>query len=105
MDMDTFLVFAYGGVGIVLLFRAGFLDERLKRYVDRHYPEDGKIVRSYEWQWYPWSVGRSTLRALIKKQRANDPELVRLARKAKRAVIYIIAWPIVVFLIDFFIYW
>jgi len=104
MDMDTFLVFTYGGVAIALLLRAGWLDEKLKRYIDKHYPEEGKVIRSYQWQWYPWSVGRRTLRTLIRKQCANDPELVRRARKAKRAVIYFIAWPIFTFLIDSFIY-
>jgi hypothetical protein len=101
MDMDTFFVFVYGGVGIFLLLRGAYLYERLKRHVDRQYPEEGKIVRSYEWQWYPWSVGQRTLRALIKRQSANDPELASLAKKSKRALIYVIAWPLAVALISF----
>lgn len=104
MSMDTFLVEVFGGVAIFLLLKFAYHDQRLKRYVDRHYPEEGKIVRSHEWQMYPWSVGHRTLMALIKKERANDPELACLARKRRRSVIYFIAWPIVMYLIDSFIY-
>ncbi len=92
MDIDTFLTFVYLGVFVFLAFRGAYLYERLKRYVDRQYPEEGKVVRLYEWQWYPWSVGHRTLMALIKKQRANDPELARRARKAKRNMICILVF-------------
>ncbi|MHC4112299.1 MAG: hypothetical protein ACYSUY_14595 [Planctomycetota bacterium] len=101
MDKGTFLLLVYGGVEIVLLIWAVYLNERLKRYIDKQYPEEGKVIRSYEWQWYPWSVGQKTLRALIKKQSANDPELANQAKKAKRAIICVFAWPIVVGLILF----
>ena len=103
MDMDTFLVIVYGGVAIFLLFNAAYHDQRLKRYVDKHYPEEGKIFRLYEWQMYPWSIGARTLRALINEQSENDPELARLARKTKRAIIYLIAWPMAFFLTTSFI--
>lgn len=104
MDMDTFSVEVFGAVAFFLLLNVWYQNQHLKKYVDRHYPEEGKIVRLYEWQWYPWSVGHRTLMALIKKERANDPELARRARNTKRAVIYFIAWPIVMFLIDYFIF-
>jgi len=104
MNMGAFSGYVFGVVALFLLLRAAYHDQRLKRYVDRHYPEEGKIVRSYELQWYPWSVGYRTLRALIKKQSANDPELARLARKRIRAIIHFIVWPIVIFLIDSFIF-
>lgn len=87
-----YIGFAYMGVAIFLGFRGAYLYERLKRYVDRQYPEEGKVIRSYEWQMYPWSVGHRTLKALIKKQRANDPELARWAKKAKLDMIYLLVW-------------
>jgi len=83
---------AYMGVFIFLAFRGAYLYERLKRYVDRQYPEEGKVIRSYEWQMYSWSVGHRTLKALIKKKRANDLELARWAKKAKRNMTYILVW-------------
>lgn len=85
------------------MFRGVYYDQRLKRYVKRHYPEEGEIVWSHEWQMYPWSVGARTLRELIEDKRGNDPELARLARKAKRALIYFLAWTIGVFFLDSFI--
>ena len=95
MDIDTFLTYVVVVVWIFLAFKLMYHDKRLKRYIDRQYPEEGKIVRLYEWQWYPWSVGRRTLWTLVKKQRTNDPELARLARKAKRSIIY----PLVFFVL------
>jgi len=103
MDMDTFSMIVWGGGAIFLMFKGAYHDQRLKRYVDRRYPEEGKIVRSYEWQHYPWSVGYRTLKALIKREGANDPELARLARKAKLSIIYCISWIIGVFFLDSFI--
>lgn len=103
MDMDTFSMIVWGGGMVFLMFKGAYHDQRLKRYVDRRYPEEGKIVRSYEWQHYPWSVGQRTLRALIKREGANDPELARLAKKTKRALIYFISWTIGVFFLDSFI--
>ena len=92
MDMDTISTYVWVGVFIFLAFKSMYHDKRLKRYIDRQYPEEGKVIRLYEWQWYPWSVGRRTLWTLVKKQRANDPELARLARKAKRSIIYILVF-------------
>jgi hypothetical protein len=97
--MDRFFVFVWVGVGIFLMFKFMYHDQRLKRYIDRQYSEEGKIVRLYESQ----SVGRRTLRTLVKKQRAYDPELACLARKAKLSIIYCIAWLIVMFLITWLI--
>ena len=87
-----YIGFAHMGVFIFLGFRGAYLYERLKRHVDRQYPEEGKIVRSYEWQWYPWSVGQRTLRALIKRESADDPELARWAGKWKRSAICILVF-------------
>ena len=81
------------------MFKFMYHDQLLKRYIDRQYPEEGKIIRLYEWQ----SVGRRTLGTLVKKQRAYDPELACLARKAKLSIIYCIAWLIVMFLIAWLI--
>jgi hypothetical protein len=104
MDMDTISSYVYVAVWIFLAVKLMYHDKRLKRYIDRQYPEEGKIIRLYEWQWYPWSVGRRTIWTLVKKQRTNDPELARLAKKVKRTFIYCIAWLIVIILIDSFIY-
>ena len=98
--MDRFFVFVWVGVGIFLMFKFMYHDKRLKRYIDRQYSEDGKIIRLYEW--CP-SVGRRTLWTLVKKQHAYDPELACLARKAKLSIIYCIAWLIVMFLIAWLI--
>ena len=92
MDIYTFLTYVLMVVFIVLGFRAAYLYERLKRYVDRRYPEEGKVIRSYEWQWYPWSVGYRTLKALIKRQSANDPELARWAGKWKCSAICLLVF-------------
>jgi len=92
MDTIGYLILAYMGVGILLGFGSFYLDGRLKRYVDRQYPEEGTVIRSYEWQWYPWSVGRKVLRKLIKKQSDNDPELAQHAKRAKRSTIYFFVW-------------
>ncbi|MHC4087080.1 MAG: hypothetical protein ACYSWZ_13310 [Planctomycetota bacterium] len=103
MDMDTLSLIVWGGGSMFLLFRGVYYDQKLKRYVKRQYPEEGEIVWSYEWQMYPWSVGQRTLRALIKRERANDPELAYLAKKSKRGLIYFISWSVGVFFLDSFI--
>jgi len=87
-----YLVDGYMAFGIFLVFWAFYLDQRLKKYVDINYPEQGRIVRSYEWQWFPRSLGRKTLRTLIKKQGFNDSELARRAKKTKRSWIYFNVW-------------
>lgn len=87
-----YLVFAYMLVGVFLGFGCFFFDERLKRYVNENYPEKGTIIRSYEWQWYPWSIGRRTLRALIDKQSISNSELLKRAKRAKRINIYFLVW-------------
>ncbi|MHC4641517.1 MAG: hypothetical protein ACYS32_07720 [Planctomycetota bacterium] len=92
MDIDTFLTYVFVVVFIFLGFRGAYLYERLKRYVDRQYPEEGKVIRSYEWQMYPWSVGHRTLKALIKRESANDPELARWAGKWKRSAICLLVF-------------
>ena len=99
LAMDTYLLFAHGGIVLFLFIRAIYFDDRLKRHIDRRYPKEGMVIRSYQWQIYPWSVGRKTLRALIKKQGGSDPELAHLAKKAKRALIYLLVLPIVIFMI------
>lgn len=92
MDMIGYLIIVYMGVGILLVFVFVYQDQRLLRYVDRRYPEEGTVIRSYEWQWYPWSIGRRTLRALIEKQSADDSELALWAKKAKRSKIFFLMW-------------
>ena len=98
-----YLVDGYMVFGVLLGFWGFYLYERLKRYIDREYPEEGKIIRSYEWQWFPWSVGHRTLRALIKKHSSNDPELARREKWAKRSTIYFFVW-FAIFLITSFIH-
>lgn len=92
-------MFAWGALIVFLMIRAGYLYEQLKRHIDMHYPEEGAIIRSYEWQHYPWSTGIKTLRSVIKKNSANDPELAHRAKKAKRAFIYLIVLPLAIFFI------
>jgi hypothetical protein len=94
MDITGYLTLFYMGIGILLGFWCFYLDQRLKRHVDIKYPEESRVIRSYEWQWYPWSAGRRSLRELIIKQSSNDPELEFRARKAKLSVMYIIIWCI-----------
>jgi hypothetical protein len=103
LEMFTYYFGLYLGVGVLLGIWNIYLGERLLRYVDRQYPEEGKVIRSYGWQMYPWSVGQRTLRALIKREGANDTELARRAKKAKRALIYVISWTIGFFFLDSFI--
>jgi len=86
----NYMEFVCVGVTIFFMFRSAYLQERLKKYVDRHYPEDGKIIRSHQWQNYPWSTQARTLRALVKREFANDPELAERATKAKRSIIYLL---------------
>ena len=95
MDIDTFLTYVYVSVWIFLAAKYMYHDKRLKKYIYRHYPEEGKVIRLYEWQLYPWSVGRRTLWTLVKKECNNDPELARLARKVKHSVIYILVFFII----------
>lgn len=83
---------AYVGVIIILAFRSVCLEERLKKYVDKQYPEEGKVIRAHEWQYYPWSTQARTLRALVKKQSGSDPELAYRAKKAKRNMICILVF-------------
>lgn len=85
-----YVEFVCVGLTIFLMFRSAYLQERLKKYIDRHYPEEGKIIRSHQWQSYPWSTQARTLRALVKKERANDPELAHRATKAKHSIIYLL---------------
>jgi len=92
MDIIGYLIVVYLGVGIFLGFRGAYLYERLKRYVDRQYPEEGRVIRSYEWQAYPWSVGGRMLRSLIKRQSSSDPELAYWAKKGKRSSTHFVAW-------------
>lgn len=101
--MDTYFLFVYGGVAIFLMLRIMYLVERLRRYIDRKYPKEAKVIRFYEWQGVPWSVGQRTMRALIKKQSSSDPELALRSKKVKRNLIYFIMWPLAVFSIDLFI--
>jgi hypothetical protein len=79
-------------VFVFLALRAAYLYERLKRYVDRQYPEEGKVIRLYEWQHYPWSVGHRTLKALIKRESVNDLGLARCAGKWKRSAICLLVF-------------
>jgi len=92
MNIIGYLVLGYMVFGVLLGFWGAYLYERLKRYVDSKYPEEGKVIRSYEWQWFPWSVGARTLRALIKKQSSNDPELAQQAKRSRISAIYFLVW-------------
>lgn len=84
LAMDTgYLWDGYFGVLLLLMLRAIYQDERLLRHVDGQYPEQGKVIRSYAWQMYPWSVGRKLLRALIREESVGDPELAP-GTKSKR---------------------
>jgi hypothetical protein len=102
MDKVGYLIVGYMVFGVLLVLCGGLFYERLKRYIDIKYPEEGKIIRSYEWQRYPWSLGGRTLRALVKKQSNNDPELTIRAKMAKWSTISFLAW-FVLGLIMFFI--
>ena len=105
MDMDTIALHAFGVVTIFCMLKVTYDDQRLKRYVKRHYPEEGKNIRRwYEVQLYPCALGCWMLRTLIKKERANDPQLARLARKSKLSIIYCTVCPIVMFLMSFIYY-
>jgi hypothetical protein len=93
-EMSTigYLVPVYMVFGVLLVLCGGLLYERLKRYIDIKYPEEGKIIRLYECQRYPWSLVGRTLRALVKKQSNSDPELTIRAKMAKWSVISFLAW-------------
>ena len=84
--------YGYFGVLLFLAIRMIYVNQQAMRYICKRYPEEGRMIRSYEWQWYPWSVGRRTLRALIDKQSVNDPELALWAKKADRSGIYFLVW-------------
>ena len=102
--MDTvirYIVNGYMILGVFLVFLAAYLSERLKRYIDIKYPQEGKIIRSYEWLRWPWSKGQKTLKALIRKQSSNDVELSRKAKKAMLSSFFLLEW-VVLFLIIFF---
>jgi hypothetical protein len=90
--MDIYFLFGYMGVGIFLMVRAKYLDEQLKRYIDKQYPEEGKFIRSHEWQGYPWAKWGRVMRALIKKQSAKDPDLAHRAKKAKLGIVHFFVW-------------
>jgi hypothetical protein len=102
MDIIGYLVLGYMVFGVFLVFWAFYLSEKLKRYIDAKYPEEGRIIRSYEWQWFPWSVGYRTLKALIKKQSPIDSELARRAKWTRRGSTYFFTW-FAIALIMFFI--
>lgn len=85
-----YVEFVCVGFTIFLMFRSAYLQERLKKYIDGQYPEEARIIRSHQWQNYPWSTQARTLRALVKKELANDPELAHRATKAKRSIIYLL---------------
>jgi len=93
----------YGGVGIFLFFNIVYRSEKLKRYIDRQYPEEGKYIRSREWQGYPWAKWGKVMRELIKKQRGSDTELAHLAKKLNRSSTLIVAW-FVLFLLMFAVF-
>ncbi len=103
MNTLGYLVFGYMGFGVLLVFWAFYLSERLKRYIDIKYPDEGRVIRSYEWQWFPWSVGARTLRELIRKQSANDIELAHRAKKANCSWIYFETW-FVLFILAFSVF-
>jgi hypothetical protein len=103
MDMGTFSLIVWGGGAMFLMFRIAYLEEQLKKYIDKKYPEESALIRTHEHQWYPWSTQARTLRALIKRERANDHELAYLAKKSKRGLIYFISWTVGVFFLDYFI--
>jgi hypothetical protein len=88
----TYLLFGYMGVGILLGIRAKYLYERLLRYIDKQYPEQGTVIRSSEWQCHPWSVGARTLQLIVEKEAVNDPELAYRARKAGGGRIHFLGW-------------
>lgn len=98
MEAFRYLALGYMGAGILLVMRVVCLGEQLLRYVDKQYPEEGAVIRSHEWQWYPWSKGQKTLRALVKKQSASDLELADRLKKADRSWMYLSLWCVLIFL-------
>jgi len=77
---------------LLLLIRLIYLDEHLLRYVDKRYHQEGAVIRSYQWQWYPWSKGRRTLRTMVKEKSGSDAELARRAQRAKASKILFFVW-------------
>jgi hypothetical protein len=93
-----YLVLGYFVVGMLLEISILYFDQRLKGHIDIKYPEEGKVIRLYEWQWYPWSIGRRTLRALIKKQSSNDSELAQRAKREKLSIVCFLVWCVLTLL-------
>ncbi|MDH4240643.1 MAG: hypothetical protein OEW48_13875 [Phycisphaerae bacterium] len=91
----------YLGLGVLLGIRGIYLGERLLKHVDRQYPEEAEIIRSHQWQMYPWSVGQRTLRVLIEKKSSNDHVLAYWARRVKRGWTYFKAWFIFALIMSF----
>ncbi|MHC4623453.1 MAG: hypothetical protein ACYS4W_06075 [Planctomycetota bacterium] len=92
----------YMGVLLFLAIRVIYAHQVLFRHISKRYPEEATVIRSYEWQMYPWSEGVRVARALIRRQSVSDPELARRANKAKRSRIYFVGW-FVLGLIMFFV--
>lgn len=105
--MDIYFLFGYMGVGIFLMVRAKYLDEQLKRYIDRQYPEEGKFIRSNERLGYPCAKWGRVMRELIKKQRSSDAELAHRVKKLNRSTTLFLAWIVILILmiIVLFIYY
>jgi hypothetical protein len=86
------LWYGYFGILLLLMLRAIYLYRHLLRHIYKRYPEQGKVLRSYEWQRYPWSKGARLLRALIMEESVSDPQLAHRAKKADHSGIYFFVW-------------
>jgi hypothetical protein len=98
----SYLAYGYMAILLLLAIRTIYLSQRLLRHISKRYPEEGRVIRSYEWQMYPWSKGVRVTRALIEKESVNDIELAQRAKKANRSWIYFLVW-FAVGLIVFFV--
>ena len=93
MDIDIIvrlLILSYMIIGGLLIIRCVYMNKRLLRYVYDQYPEDSKIIRSYEHGSRSKLI--TELKALIKKKGDDDPELVIRARKLTHSYIGFLIW-------------
>ena len=98
MDTIGYLILVCMGVLVLLVIRGKYIEEQLKRYIDRHYPEEGKYIRSHEGDWYPWAKWGKVMRELIKKHGISDVELAQRAKKLNRSSIHFLVWLVLLLL-------
>ena len=92
MDIEGYLRLGYMVslllLGLVVLYR----NFRLAKYIFKHYPEEGKVIRSDVGKWYPWCEGQIIKRKLIKERSDSDIELAHRAKQAKLSSTYFLLW-------------